>query len=69
MPMTEPEGVLERALIREYLLERGYGDAAIAALAEADRIKLLSDASKFASDRLAEIEARQRLLGALRHSE
>ncbi len=49
---------LELALIDEFLHERGYDHAAFLALGEADRQKLLAEASTYASGRLMEVEAR-----------
>jgi hypothetical protein len=65
MTMTDPEASLEEQLIRDYLRERGYDQAALDALSESDRRTLLAAASEHASDKLAEIEARTHFLRTL----
>ena len=67
MPMTAPEAELERMLIRDYLHERGYDQAALDSMNEADRRTLLAQASEYAEDRLAEIEARMHFLRTPHH--
>ncbi len=69
MLKTVPEADLEQMLIREFLRERGYDQDALDKLSEPERIKILSEASEFAGDRLAEVEARLRYLGDLHHSD
>jgi len=65
MAMTDPEAELERQLIRDYLRERGYDQAALDAMSEGDRKKVLAAASEHASDELAEMEARTHFLRTL----
>ena len=65
MTMKDPEADLEQQLIRDYLRERGYDRAALDAMREDDRKKLLAAASEHASDELAEMEARTHFLRAL----
>ena len=67
MPMTDPEAELESHLIRDYLHERGYDQAALDAMSEHDRTVLLAAASEYAGDRLAEIEARMLFLRTPHH--
>jgi hypothetical protein len=62
-----PLGQLERALIDEFLRGRGYDHDALAALPPADRDRLLSEASLYASSKLAEVEARSHLLDDFHH--
>jgi hypothetical protein len=58
----DPEARLEQALIDEYLRTRGYERAAVDVLPAAERTALLQAASRHAAVRLAEVEARARLL-------
>jgi hypothetical protein len=56
--MEDPEGDLERALIAEFLRERGVDLHALHTLPEADAKHLLTEASVYAAGKLAEIGAR-----------
>lgn len=60
--LRAPLADLERALIDAYLRGRGFDEAALALLAATDRDALLTEASVFASTKLAEIEARSHYL-------
>ena len=53
--------VLELMYIDEYLRERGYARKDLAMLSEGERTRLMVEASRFASFRLEEVEARVRL--------
>jgi hypothetical protein len=54
----EPHAALERALIDEFLAERGHTMRSVAALSAPKRDSLLRAAAAFATLRLAEIEAK-----------
>ena len=56
--ITDPNAILERALIDEFILSHGYDPARLRELPDDQRRRLLSDASKHAAARLAEMEAR-----------
>ena len=58
VPMQDPEGPLERALIDEFLRTRGHDLQSVDALPELGRIRLQRQASIYAATKLAEIEAR-----------
>ena len=53
-----PHADLERALITEYLAQRGYDLETVHTLPEADAHALLREASIYASGRLEEVESR-----------
>ena len=53
-----PQSLLERTLIGEYLLSQGYLMADVKKLPPLVAKRLMSNASRFASFRLAEIEAK-----------
>ena len=57
-PLADPEGELERALIADFLHSRGYDAAALDALPEDQRRRLLEAASVHAAGKLAEVAAR-----------
>ena len=57
-PIEHHEAKLERALVDEFLVLRGYSRADLAELSEDARGLLLRQARMHASERLAEIEAR-----------
>ena len=57
-PIEHHEAKLERALVDEFLVLRGYSRAALTELPEDARNLLLRQARMHASERLAEIEAR-----------
>ncbi len=54
----DPDALLERAFIDEYLRDHGYDPHRLHELPEELVKSLMTDASIYASDRLAEIEAR-----------
>jgi hypothetical protein len=64
-PAEDPEAKLERALIEEYLRERGHTLRDVDVLSEESRRDLLRGASTYAAGRLAEIEARARYVKAI----
>jgi uncharacterized protein (DUF488 family) len=57
-PMEDPEAVLEMMLINQYLKSQGYSYKELSQLPCEVARKLMIDASRFASSRLAEISAR-----------
>ncbi len=57
-PLDDREAKLELALIEEFLRAQGNDPAALGALADEERQRLLHDASVYAAGKLAEIEAR-----------
>jgi hypothetical protein len=56
--LTDPNAVLERAIIEDFIRARGYDPARLQELPEAVRRQLQSEASTHAAARLAEMEAR-----------
>jgi hypothetical protein len=56
--MEDPGGSLGQALVEEYFRARGIDPAALHALPEVEARRLLTEASVYASTKLAEIEAR-----------
>ena len=56
--LEDPQGKLERALIDEYLKERGCSLATVSLKTPGDRQALLAQAAQYAAVRLAEIDAR-----------
>lgn len=61
-PIQAPLGELERTLIEEFLRAHGYDPLQLSALPDAGREALLSEASVYASARLAEIDSRSHFL-------
>jgi hypothetical protein len=57
-PIADPNAILERTLIADFIRARGYDPSRLHELPEADRRRLESDASTYAASRLAEMEAR-----------
>ena len=57
-PLQAPLGQLERTLIDDSVRARGYDPAHLANLSDEERESLLTDASAYASGRLAEVESR-----------
>lgn len=53
-----PLAQLERALIDEFIRERGYDPLRLEGLSEEGRKRLLTQASAYASGKLTEVEAR-----------
>ena len=68
-PMRPPLGQLERALIDEFLRTRGYDPAEVPHLPPEQRDELLRQASRHASARMAEVEARSHYLDEIHHVE
>ena len=64
-PSEDPEARLERALIDEFLRTRGHDSVSVERLPERERTPLLQDASTYAAGKLAEMEARARLVHEL----
>lgn len=57
-PMEDPNALLEKALIEEYLKEKGYSHEDLKKL-PADLVeKLMKEASQYASLKMEEVEAR-----------
>ena len=56
--LEDPQAHLERALIDEYLQERGLSLQTVSQRPDAERRALLKQASQYALGRLAEIDAR-----------
>jgi len=58
VPMKDPESELETALIAEFVRARGHDEVSLAALSPDARVALLTEASRYATGKLAEVEAR-----------
>jgi hypothetical protein len=56
--MTHPDGRLEQILIDDFLRARGIDSAALQRLPPDEAKRLLTEASTYASEKLAEVEAR-----------
>lgn len=66
LPRAEaPFRQLEQTLVEQYLRARGHDPRSLSELPERERQKLLTDAAIYASSKLAEIEARSRLIDEL----
>lgn len=61
-----PETALERNLIAEFLLQRGYQMQDLETLPEEVAKKLMQEASRYASLKLSEIESRNRFRQEIR---
>ena len=59
-PIDDPHASLERALIAEYLNDRGYTVQAVRALPMPQQQDLLRAAASYATLRMSEIESRAR---------
>lgn len=66
--LREPLAELERQLLEAYLAGAGHSLEALLARHDAEARALLAAASRYASDKLAEVEARSRYLHALHGS-
>jgi hypothetical protein len=55
---TGPQSTLERKLIEEYLLEKGYRLIDLRGLPKAEAVSLMKEACLYASLKLAEVESR-----------
>ena len=62
---NDPEAAIEDALIEEFLTARGLDAQSLAAMSDPDRRRVLVEASTYAADRLAEVEARAHFLHEL----
>ncbi len=56
-----PQSALERKLIEEYLQEKGYTWESVHTLPEEEYHRLMTEACKYASLKLAEVESRAHL--------
>ena len=61
--MFSPLEQLEQSLIEEFIRSKGYNPQNLAAVPAGVRVKLLIDASVYASGKLVEVEARWHYLG------
>jgi len=61
-PVQPPLGQLERALIDQFVRERGHDPARLSEMSEPEREKLLRQASLYASAKLSEVESRSHFL-------
>jgi hypothetical protein len=68
-PIQDPEAALERALIGEFLHERGYDAASLHALPDDQAKRLLAEACAFAARKLAEVAARAHYIDELHGKE
>jgi hypothetical protein len=66
-PMQDPEASLEQEFISEFLHSLGLSEMTVRDLPEADRHRVLQQASSYATGRLAEISARAHYVEDLRH--
>ena len=56
--VTDPNAVLERALIEDFIRSQGHDPSRLHEMPEDERRRLQSDASRYAAARLAEMDAR-----------
>lgn len=61
-----PDSALERRLIKEYLLEKGYRWSDLRAMPEEERRALMREACMYAATQLANIEARSKFRQKIR---
>jgi len=61
-----PQSALERRFIREYLLDKGYRLEELKKLPEEEAKQLMSEACKYVSLKLAEIESRAKFREKIR---
>jgi hypothetical protein len=66
---NDPEARLEQALIEEFLQRHGLTRQAVDVMPPEDARQILREASIYVAGRLAEIEARARMVGELQHKE
>jgi len=66
--LEDPESLLERGFIEEFLRARGHDSSRLNALPEDQRMRLLQEASVYAAGKLAEVEARAHFVRQI-HSE
>jgi hypothetical protein len=60
--MEDPNALLEKAIIEEYLRSRGLTLEALEHLPKRTRTRLMTEASRYASLKLTELEARAHLV-------
>jgi hypothetical protein len=65
-PMTDPDALLERSLIDEFLQAHGASFATLHTLPAAQADGLLKEASRYASSRLMEVESRARFIDSIK---
>jgi hypothetical protein len=65
-PMTDPEALIERSLIDEFLQAHGTTLAGLHALPAGQAEALLKEASRYASMRLMEIESKARFIASIK---
>jgi hypothetical protein len=65
-PIEEPRALLERELIAAYAAGAGYDVRVLLTSTDDVSRRILADASRYASDKLAEVEARSHYIHALR---
>ena len=63
--MAAPLAQLEESLIHEYIRMTGHDPGALFTLSENDRVALLSEASRYASGKLSEVEERSHFVHGL----
>jgi hypothetical protein len=64
-PVDDPEAKLERAFVDQFLAQQGESRQTLAVMPETRRMTLLREARKYASERLAEVQARAHYVGEL----
>jgi hypothetical protein len=67
-PSDAPLGQLERSLIDEFVRSRGHSHESLGQLPEAERERLLREASLYASVRMAEVESRSHYVHEIHHA-
>ena len=67
VPVDDPHAALERLLIADYLRERGYTLESVRALQLPEAVALLAAATRDASLRLADIEAKAHYASEIHH--
>lgn len=65
-PMTDPEALMERSLIDEFLQAHGTSLATLSSLPSDKADALLREASRYASTKLMEVEARARFVHSIK---
>lgn len=65
-PMTDPEALMERSLIDEFLQAHGTSLAELHNLPQPRADALLKEASQYASTRLMEVESRARFIDSIK---
>ncbi|HET9590975.1 MAG TPA: hypothetical protein VFO91_19455 [Anaerolineales bacterium] len=61
-PLQDPNAALEKALIEQYLQEQGYSLEKLKELPDETIEKLMKEASRYASLKMEEVEARARFI-------